>query len=214
MDFPGKREKVLELAQHKGLQWATVSGVLSSAAVYAAHHFSPRFNASTNVSARVALAVSPAFFAYVAIAEKTMVDASRDPEAFGIYPPGHVAAVPAQKRTSLAWYHKAANAAYTHPFGLIVGAGVPAVGAIFWAQSKDAQHLKFSQKVMHTRVLGQMTVLGVLVGTMMFRDWMYKNGGLFLEHEEGEAAHRENESHDHESQLDKAGTAAVAAHNA
>lgn len=210
MDFPGKKDKVIEYSQHKGLQAATITGVLASGAVYAAHHFSPLFRTRTNVSARVALAVSPAFFAYIATTESTMVNASRDPEAYGIFPAGHVAAAPTQTRKTLAWYHKAANAAYQHPFGLIGGAGIPAVGAIFWAQSKDANHLKFSQKVMHTRVLGQMTILGVLVGTMAFRDWMYKNGGLYLPHDPEEEVHRADEGHVHESQREKASAASVA----
>jgi hypothetical protein len=51
---------------------------------------SAAFRGRTNVSARVALAVSPAIAAYAIAAENTMQKAQYNPGAYGIYPKGHV----------------------------------------------------------------------------------------------------------------------------
>eukprot|EP00611_Tribonema_gayanum_P022403 TRINITY_DN4488_c0_g1_i2.p1 TRINITY_DN4488_c0_g1~~TRINITY_DN4488_c0_g1_i2.p1 ORF type:complete len:199 (+),score=59.68 TRINITY_DN4488_c0_g1_i2:194-790(+) len=193
-DFPGKKEQILSLAQHEGIKWGTIAGTISIAAVTAAQLYSKKFVAKTNVSARVALAISPPLGAYFVVAEKVMSGAQTDPAKYGIFPKGHMAAqLTEQRLPSLQWYHRLANTAYSNPFGLIAGVGVPAVGAIFWQQSREGHaHLKFSQKVMHTRVFGQMTVLGVLVSTMVFRDYMYRNGGLYVEDADG-LVHRAHE---------------------
>lgn len=49
---------------------------------------------------------------------------------------------------------------------------------------RNESHLTFSQKVMHTRVYGQMSVLGIVVIMMAFRESMKMNGGVFVEQEE------------------------------
>ncbi|KAG5179927.1 hypothetical protein JKP88DRAFT_187651 [Tribonema minus] len=194
-DFEGKKEQVLSLAQHEGLRWGTAAGIASTAAVFAAQHLSQAFRVRTNVSAKVALAISPPLALYNLMAERTMIRAQHDPALYGIYPKGHVATAQQarQQRATLRWYHRLANGAYSNPFAFIAALGVPAVGAIFWQQSREGHaHLKFSQKVMHTRVFGQMTVLGVLVSTMVFRDYMYRNGGLYVEDADG-LVHRAHE---------------------
>lgn len=63
--------------------------------------------------------------------------------------------------------------------------GIPAVAGILYS-IRDQPHLKLSQKLMHTRVYGQMTVVTMLVTTMMFRETMRRNGGVFVAAKEGE----------------------------
>lgn len=64
--------------------------------------------------------------------------------------------------------------------------GVPAVAGILYSMRNEG-NLKLSQKLMHTRVYGQMTVVSMLVGTMMFQELMRRNGGVFVAaSEEGE----------------------------
>lgn len=69
--------------------------------------------------------------------------------------------------------------------------GIPTVGGILWS-TRNEHHLKLSQKLMHTRVYGQMSVLGMIVIIMAFRESMKTNGGLFIEEaeedDEGEGA--------------------------
>lgn len=71
-----------------------------------------------------------------------------------------------------------------------VGLGVPAVGGILWSTRNEA-HLKLSQKLMHTRVYGQMTVVGMLFVIMSFREYMKRNGGLFVEEVQDEVDEEE-----------------------
>lgn len=58
--------------------------------------------------------------------------------------------------------------------------GVPTVGAILYS-TRHETHLKLSQKIMHTRVLGQMSVLTMLVFVMGFREYMRLHGGVFVD---------------------------------
>jgi Early nodulin 93 ENOD93 protein len=136
LDPEHKKAKVLEIAQHEGLRAATISGALSSASVFAAHHFSPWFQKRTNVSIRVALIISPPALLYFLVSEQTMIQASRDPDRYGIYPEGHVAAPKKLEVNTLAWHHHLANAAYKSPFATILAVGVPVIGSIFYQQSK------------------------------------------------------------------------------
>ena len=51
----------------------------------------------------------------------------------------------------------------SQPFKVLPAMGLPVVGGIFYGQMAEGKkHLKLSQKVMHTRVYGQATVLGML----------------------------------------------------
>lgn len=68
--------------------------------------------------------------------------------------------------------------------------GIPTVGGILWS-TRHETHLKLSQKLMHTRVMGQMAVVSMLVVTMAFREGMRANGGLFLEDKEAEEIEEE-----------------------
>lgn len=68
--------------------------------------------------------------------------------------------------------------------------GVPAVGGILYSMRNEG-NLKLSQKLMHTRVYGQFTVLSMLIATMTFQEVMRRNGGMFVnsaseEEEEGD----------------------------
>lgn len=192
MDPEEKKAKVLHVAQHEGLRWATVAGALSSGAVFAGHHFSNWFRSRTNVSSRVALVISPPALIYVLVSEKVMINASRDPEEYGVFPEGHVAAPKKAVVNSLAWHHHLANTAYQSPFATILAVGIPVVGTIFYQQSKAKPGQKLSQKILSTRVLGQTSVLIILVSTMFFRDYMMRNGGAFVATPPGEEPRHEH----------------------
>ncbi|CAM9211418.1 unnamed protein product [Discosporangium mesarthrocarpum] len=141
-----------------------------------------RFRRSTNVSAKVALAVSPFFLFSMLITEQTMHRANLNPQAYGIglQKDATLDTGTASKRGGqLLWYHKVANHLYEHPYRMLAYMGIPAVGGIAWSLRNEG-HLKFSQKVMHTRVYGQMTILSMLITMMIFRESMTQNGGLFI----------------------------------
>ena len=75
-----------------------------------------------------------------------------------------------------------------------VGMGVPAVGGILYSLRNEG-NLKLSQKLIHTRVYGQMTVVSMVVVMMGFQEMMKRNGGLFVASEpEGEEEEEEEEA--------------------
>ncbi|CAM9835633.1 unnamed protein product, partial [Phaeothamnion confervicola] len=69
-----------------------------------------------------------------------------------------------------------ANLVYDYPFRTVVAAAAPILGGIAFNESRAHPDMKFSQKVMHTRVYGQGSILAILVSTMAFHDWMRKHG--------------------------------------
>ena len=112
---------------------------------------------------------------------------------YGIYPPGHVMAVKQKKLETLHWYHKFANSMYSNPFAYIGALSAPVILGVYWNQTrKGHEHLNFQHKVLHTRVFGQMSFLAIILSVMFFKDYMYNNGGLFIQHDDGEV-HRERE---------------------
>ncbi len=72
------------------------------------------------------------------------------------------------------------NMMYDHPFRLLCACGLPIVAFVYNSQ-KDYHHLKFSQKVMQTRVLGQFTAVSLLLGLMGWNAYMDEHGRYVTE---------------------------------
>ena len=83
-------------------------------------------------------------------------------------------------------HHKILNFVYDKPFYLITGLSVPAAAYIFNEQVKLTGY-KFSQRVMHSRIFAQGSVIGILIVTMCMRDYMEKRGRFPETHEQMEA---------------------------
>lgn len=79
-------------------------------------------------------------------------------------------------------HHIAANFWQEHPFQILLGVGVPAVGMIFFRR-QGSGNLMLSQKIMQTRVLGQFTVLVFLLTLMGFKEYMDSTGTFITEDE-------------------------------
>lgn len=178
------------MAKEKGFQAGAATGVFSAAGVAALTKFSPGFRKATSVSAKTALAISPIFLAYLIRTELVMHGANIDPQAYGIVDSdGDKTKGGVLNRGELSVTKKAANWCYQNPFKMMVGMAAPAVGGILYSMRNET-NLKLSQKLMHTRVYGQMTVVSMMVGMMTFQEIMRRNGGLFViaepEAEEGE----------------------------
>ena len=82
-------------------------------------------------------------------------------------------------------HHKVLNFVYAKPFYLITGLSVPAAAYIFNQQVKLTGY-KFSQRVMHSRIFAQGSVIGILIVTMFIRDYMEKRGKFPESHEDME----------------------------
>ena len=86
------------------------------------------------------------------------------------------------KGDQLGLHHKIANYWQANPFKILAIVGVPAVGYIFYGRSGQ-QHLQTSLKIMHTRVMGQFSIIGILLGLMGFKEYMDRNGRFITEAE-------------------------------
>lgn len=75
-------------------------------------------------------------------------------------------------------HHVIANFWQEHPFRMLAAAAVPAVGYIYYGRNEG---LQLQMKVMHTRVMGQFTVLALLLSLMGFKEYMDKNGKFITE---------------------------------
>jgi hypothetical protein len=62
-----------------------------------------------------------------------------------------------------------------HPLQLVLGSVLPIVGSTYYVQSLDPL-LSLSQRMMHTRVISQFSIISVLVGTMVAHDYLTNHG--------------------------------------
>jgi len=89
-------------------------------------------------------------------------------------------------------HHRAANIIQEHPFKLLAGVGVPSVLYIFLGRNR--QNLQLQHKLIHTRVIGQGTVIGILVAFMGLKSYMDKWGTFITETEAKRRAQYMNQS--------------------
>lgn len=71
----------------------------------------------------------------------------------------------------LSTYEQTANFIHANPFKVIAGIGIPAVGFVFYGQGGQET---LQMRLLHTRVLGQASVLCTLMGIMALKDMMDK----------------------------------------
>ena len=180
-DREAVQSQYVNTAAKRGLTYSVATLGASSGAVWLAHTHIPRFRTSLGVSGKVALAISPAFAVFNLLSELTLSDARKRPWAYDLPDAegNRTFAPPELQRRNvvaeLGPHHRAANYVYDHPYYMLAGIGVPTVGGLFYSQAGH-EHLKLSQKIMHTRVWGQGCVLGALMSLMFFRDYMERNG--------------------------------------
>mmetsp|Transcript_17736 Transcript_17736/g.26906 ORF Transcript_17736/g.26906 Transcript_17736/m.26906 type:complete len:298 (+) Transcript_17736:182-1075(+) len=80
----------------------------------------------------------------------------------------------------LGLHHRIANFWQENPIKVLACMAAPAVAYIFYGRSGQ-QHLQLQMKVMHTRVMGQFTVLTMLLTLMGFKQYMDSNGKFITE---------------------------------
>mmetsp|Transcript_20078 Transcript_20078/g.56945 ORF Transcript_20078/g.56945 Transcript_20078/m.56945 type:complete len:255 (-) Transcript_20078:253-1017(-) len=72
-------------------------------------------------------------------------------------------------------HHEIANYVQSNPIKVLLGVGVPAVAAVFYGRS-GKPHLSMQMKILHTRVLGQASVLVTLLSVMTLKHFMDQQG--------------------------------------
>jgi hypothetical protein len=172
------REQVKDQSQwialRAGIKWGLMTAAVTVPATWMAVKHVAAVSSNLGTSGRVATAFIPPLFAFTFSAEMT---ASRlaNPQAFERFK--------SRERESLPLHRRLKRVVDENPTAVLVAVGLPVVGAIFYKNSQ-AQHLTLSQKVMHTRVIGQGTVLAILasLAAYHFFDEVYGGDGDGEEH--------------------------------
>jgi len=173
-------ELVLHGSKVEGAKTAALSLFAFGSMAYAANVYTKFFRKRLGVSGKLAMVVMPTLGLSALAMEHYIIDAHRDKQAFldrylGFESPLTEENKP-QKDLSLA--KRAANMVYNYPYYTLGIGGAAAVGTVFAMQPKE---LTLQQKVLHSRVMGQMSVLTILCSVMGFMDFMRRRGGEFTE---------------------------------
>lgn len=175
-----RKDVVTSVALTAGIQAAVAAAALAGVAVIAGQRFSPWFRRSFGPSGKTALVIMPAAFSYTLVSEQA-TDRLANPHAFR-------RAYSQRLPSTLTVPQLVANYAYVHPVKVLACASIPAYIAIF-ALKGGEKHLSIMQRIFHTRVIGQATVLVFLLSIMAFHDYM-DNHGLYKEEWETELERR------------------------
>mmetsp|Transcript_24014 Transcript_24014/g.42349 ORF Transcript_24014/g.42349 Transcript_24014/m.42349 type:complete len:186 (-) Transcript_24014:267-824(-) len=153
------KERARWISLEAGTKAGLIAGCISIPGTIAAIKFSPAFRSWTGTSGRVATAFIPILFSWTFAAEMTASRLAR-PDAYERFKVDEVEEpyLMSIKRTL-----------DENPAKFLIAVGVPTVGGIFLLNSRNSNnHLTFSQKVMHTRVMGQASVLALLSGVAAY----------------------------------------------
>ena len=178
---------------------AVATGLLSGGAVYGLNEFSTTFRRALGVSGKMALVVTPTAGAFFLKSHMTIADARADPDAFvsgkatapRVAPPQH----------QLSFGQRLSNFVYENPFKCIFSIAIPAYGAIFYKESTSPSTagMQLSQRLIHTRVYGQMVAVLSTCAVMGFVKSMDDGGVYCIEDgrvvRSGQTQHRHNHQH-------------------
>jgi len=166
-----KEERVRNISLSEGIKYGGVGFMISAAATALATVKSPSFSKYMSVSAKSSLPIMTGIFLFTLNYELTQYSCSRFPEKWGLSEKN----IKEGRILSMPIHHRIMNGMYDHPFAFIVVTGAPFAGYILNEQMK-LKHLKFSQRLMQTRVFAQGGIITILLTTMAFREFMERRG--------------------------------------
>lgn len=192
--------EVVDEVMKEGLVNGCMTFVPCMGALYLAMK-NPNFRKFTNWQSRTALVLMPSLFVFALTAEQKMVHRMEEvaeetehtiksvhwaerqyqlsPEDLKLHDLYRQAVLNSGIRVvegdHLSPYHNAANYVQANPFKVIMGVGVPAVGAIFYGRV-GKEHLSMQLKILHTRVFGQFAIICTLLGVMGLKATMDQQG--------------------------------------
>lgn len=169
-----KKSKVLALAFGEANKWALGTGLVVGLATVAATYRSKKFDKMTSISAKVSFPIMASLGIWSYKYEVIVHDARNFPDRWGLTDDALVVEKH-QPYLRMPFHHRALNYVYDHPFQWVAGLGMPLTATILYQQRHNT-HLTLSQKIMHSRVFAQGSVLFILLSTMAFREYMDKHG--------------------------------------
>ena len=166
----------------KGIIAAIAAGLGSSATVYAANALSPKFRAAFSASSKAALIVTPTAGAFFVKSHLTVAEARADPESFVGTKTSPKQEAPSSQSELFLW-QRAANAVYFNPVKVISAIALPFYSAVFYAESTNpgTASMPLSQRIIHTRVYGQMIAVLATAAVFGFVNTMDADGPYRIE---------------------------------
>ena len=187
-----QREAVAGAARREGFVAASAAAAVSGATVLGLNTLSPRFRSALGVSGKMALVVTPTAGLFFLKSHLAVARAVDDPERFAAALPDATAApaaaaagraAGAAPTARLAGWQKVANYVFNNPFKSIVGTVLPLYGAIFYRESThpSTKDMLLSQRLIHTRVYGQMIAVCTVGVVMTVTEAMKADGAYVVE---------------------------------
>jgi len=157
---PEERKKDVEMISLRaGMRGFGYTAIVSGPLTLAAIKYWPWFRKSTGVSGRVASAFIPPLFAFAFMSEETASRLAR-PDAYERH-------VRKEAHENDSFLHSTKKMLDDNPVKFLAMIGIPLVGTIFYVKGRDPS-LTLSQRVMHTRVMGQFSVLALLSSVALY----------------------------------------------
>jgi hypothetical protein len=173
-----RQHQVMDIAYTAGLKIGVPSFVASASGVYYFFKTKPGFAKKFGFSAMSGFPLMCGIFGFVVMAEKTMFDAHRNPENYGLVPLKFQDEAAPKKNWYISPYKVILNQYIDSPASMLVAISTPLAATIAYQQSQ-LTHLGISQRVLHSRVLAQGGVLSILVVTMLLQKYMVKRGRFY-----------------------------------
>lgn len=208
-----RSEETTTDAMHEGFASGMLTMIPSAAMVGLAYYRSAAFRLHTNVQSRTALIIMPSLFMYafaseerhrhkmMEIAEESKHNQATVEWAEQYHQKSDSAILTQMYQQSilnqngppitvvpqLQWYHRLSNYTAENPVKVLSAIAVPAVAYIFYGRKND---LEVSKRLMHTRVYGQFTTIGLLLSIMGFKSYV-DSQGKFMSQDEHDARIRD-----------------------
>lgn len=212
-----RSQEVVGQAMSEGMTTGALVLAPALAGLYAAMK-NAKFVKYTNWQSRTALVIMPALFAFAFTAETKLIHRMEEvaeetehsmravdwaerrfqesPEEVKLHDLYRQAVLNSNvqlvSQETLGPHHRAANYVQANPFKVILGIGIPAVGAIFYGRT-GKEHLSMQLKILHTRVFGQFAIICTLLGVMGMKSIM-DHQGRYITNDEVESRVQEMQS--------------------
>lgn len=201
MEVERSRAYCINYALWEGLKAGGIAAVLGSGSVLAAHHYWPWFRSSLGISGKVGCVMVPVCGSYFLSAELSLLQAQRALEENPL-PALSASEREKERKSRLREKEKeqrkitefkevkggtikphypfiaAANLIYDYPFKAVIACSVPTL-SYFLFQEFQKEKITLSQRLIHTRVQGQMSIVAILASIMSLKEYMTRNGGKF-----------------------------------
>jgi hypothetical protein len=169
------QDRVVSLAIGEGVKYGMLAAGIAGLGVLAATHKYGRFKKYMSISAKTSLPVMSGLFIGSLTGELSLIDAKRNPSKWGLTNDAVLSKKVDPAHGYMPIHHRLVNSVNDNPFRTIAVLGFPVAAYIAHQQSK-VPNLKISQRVMHSRVFAQGSILLIAMTVMGVKSYIEKHG--------------------------------------